>query len=85
MKSLKLRYRNLETEVFRQLRDKIEASKIESAHFSGKCIKINVFDYTELAIVNDELMFLDNKGLFYSIWNGDCTIEDLIDILDSND
>lgn len=76
--------KRLETKVIKQLKDRIEASKIVSAHFSGKCIKVNIFDYTELAIVNGELTFFDDKGLHYSLWNGDCTIDDLIDILNSN-
>lgn len=84
MNNLKLSNRYLEAEVLRSLRNIVEKSDVRSKHFTGKCIKINVFDYTELAIINDELTFLDDKGLHYSIWNGDCALEDLIDILNSN-
>lgn len=84
MNNLKLRYRDLEIEVLRGLRDIVEKSNVRSKYFGGKCIEVDVFDYTELAIVNDELTFLDDNGLYYSIWNGDCTLEDLIDILNAN-
>ena len=84
MNNLKLRYRDLETEVLSGLRDIVKKSNVRSKHFTGRCIKVNVFDYAELAIVNDQLTFLDDKGLYYSIWNGDCTLEDLIDILNAN-
>lgn len=84
MNNLKLSNRDLEAEVLRSLRNIVEKSNVRSKHFTGKCIEINVFDYTELAIINDELTFLDDKGLHYSIWNGDCALEDLIDILNSN-
>lgn len=84
MKNLKKQYRDLQMRVFAELRDKINGSNVYSEHTNEKCIKVNVFDYTELAIINDELTFLDDKGLYYSIWNGDCTLEDLIDILNSN-
>ena len=71
-------------DVLRSLRSIVEKSNVNSKHVKGKCIKINVFDYTELAIINDELTFLDDKGIQYSIWNGDCAIEDFIDILNAN-
>lgn len=84
MNNLKLRYSDLEIEVLRGLRNIVEKSNVRSKHFTGKCIEINVFDYTELAIINDQLTLLDDKGFHYSIWNGDCALEDLIDILNSN-
>lgn len=80
MKNLKLEYRNLEMRVLSELRDKINKSRKESKHVQEKCIKVNVSDYTELVILHDELTFLDNNGQCYSIWS-DCTLEDLIDIL----
>lgn len=82
MSNLKKQYRDLETKVLGSLRDAISKSKYSSKHLANeKALEINVFDYTELAIVNDELTFLDNRGLHYSIWNGDAELEDLIDIL----
>ena len=76
----KKQYRDLEMIVKRELRDKIEASDYISKHINEKAIKVNVFDYTELAIINDRLTFMDDKGYHYSI-DADATLEDLIDIL----
>ena len=81
MKTLKKQYRDLEMRVLSELRDKINNSDIYSDHVQEKCIKVNVFDYTELSIINDRLMFLDDKGSHYDIFNGDCDLEDFIDIL----
>ena len=83
MKTLKKQYRDLEMRVLSELRDKINNSDIYSDHVQEKCTKVNVFDYTELAIVDDKLVFLDDKGYQYSLWNGDCDLEDFIDILNN--
>lgn len=83
MKNLKSQYRDLEQRVLRELRNKVSLSKMNSKHTQEKCIKVNVFDYTELAIIHEQLTFLDGKGEQYSIWNGDCNLEDLIDILNN--
>lgn len=80
MENFKLQYRNLEQGIISELRDKVESSKHISKHLNEKSIKVNVFDYTELAIVNDRLTFLDSNGLHYSLF-ADCNLEDLIDIL----
>lgn len=80
MENLKLQYRDLEQRVLANLRFKISVSKEYSKHVQTKCIKVNVFDYTELANISDQLTFLDAKGLQYSLWS-DCNLEDLIDIL----
>ena len=64
----------------RELRDKVENSKQTSKHIAEKAITVNVFDYTELTIINDKLTFLDNSGQHYSLF-ADCNLEDLIDIL----
>ena len=83
MKNLKRVYRDLEMRVLSDLRDRVNNSNIYSKHITQeKCIEVNVFDYTELVIVNNQLIFLDDKGYSYSLWNGDCNLEDLIDILD---
>lgn len=81
MENFKLQYRDLEMKVLSNLRAKIKESKEKSKHIDEKCIKVNVFGYTELAILNDQLIFMDDRGLQYSLWNGDCNLEDLIDIL----
>lgn len=80
MENLKKQYRDLETKVIRQLRDKIEASNYTSKHINEKAIEVDVFDYRELTVINDRLTFLDNDGLQYSLF-ADATLEDLIDIL----
>ena len=85
MEMFKKEYRDLEMRVLANLRYKISVSKEYSKSVSNsKCLKVNVFGYTELAIINDQLTFLDSQGLQYSIW-ADCTLEDLIDILDKTE
>ena len=81
MKNLKLQYLDLEQRVLANLRYRISVSNEYSKHLPVKCIKVNVFEYTELANINDQLTFLDDNGLQYSLWNGDCNLEGLIDIL----
>ena len=80
MKSLKHQYRDLEISVLRELRDLVENSKHISKHVNEKSIYVNVFDYTELTIINDRLVFLDEDGYHYSLLN-ECNLEDLIDII----
>lgn len=82
MKKLKLQYRDLEQRVFANLRYKVSTSKEYSTHTNEKCIKVNLFDYTELAIINDRLTFLDSNGHHYSVYT-DASLEDLIDILNA--
>ncbi len=82
MENFKKEYRDLEMRILSELRKRINNSNVYSKHVTHeKCIEVDVFDYTELAIVDDKLTFLDDKGYQYSLWNGDCNIEDLIDIL----
>ena len=80
MSTLKKEYQDLEMKVLRQLREKIERSKIKSKYVGEKAIKVNVFDYTELTIINDRLTFIDSRGLQYSVF-ADAGLEDLIDII----
>lgn len=80
MENFKKQYRDLEVRILAELRNKIQASDYLSKHINQKAIKVNVFDYTELTIVNDKLTFLDENGYQYSLFS-DCTLEDLIDIL----
>jgi hypothetical protein len=79
-KAFSKRYDDLEAEVHEALRNEIENSEIESQTVSTKCIKVNVFDYVELAIIHGELAFIDNSGLQYNLYT-ECSLEDLIDIL----
>lgn len=76
-------FRNLEMRVMRSLRDTIENSNYISKHINEKAIKVNVFDYTELSILNDRLIFIDVNGLHYSIFT-DAKLDDLINILIEN-
>ena len=78
----KIQYRNLEMQVMSSLRNVINSSNYKSQHHNSKTIRINVFDYIELTLINDTLTFLDSHGLHYSIFS-DCSLEDLIDILDN--
>lgn len=81
MENFKKQYRDLEMKVMRELRNKVECSKHISKHVNEKAIKVKLYQYTELTIVNDKLTFLDKNGLQFSLFVN--SIEDLIDILDS--
>jgi len=80
MNTLKRQYRDLEMQVFSELRSLIQNSTYISKFCSEKAIKINVFDYCEITIINDKLTFLDSRGYHYSVYS-DCSLEDLIDII----
>lgn len=73
-------FKSLEKRVLSALREAIKNSKIESKHLDSNVVKVNVFDYKELAIVNHKLTFLDSDGYHYSLYS-ECTLEDLIDLL----
>ena len=79
-KILKEKHDDLEQEVIWSLKSEIENSDIESKHVNTKCIKVNVFDYTELAVIHGDLTFMDSSGLQYGLYT-ECSLEDLIDIL----
>ncbi len=74
------RYNNLEKEIKEALKTEINKSKTKSKHIDSNAIKVNVFDYEELVIINSKLTFLDAEGLHYSIYC-ECELTDLIDIL----
>ena len=79
-RGLRDRFDELEEEVLDSLRFEIEHRGIESQTVATKCIKVNVFDYKELAIIHGELTFIDDSGLQYGLYT-ECSLEDLIDIL----
>jgi hypothetical protein len=83
MKNLKKEYRDLEQRVIRELREKVENSDFVCSHINQKAIKVNVFDYKELTISNDKLTFMNEYGYQFSLF-ADCTLEDLIDIINVN-
>lgn len=74
-------YTALEEKVIDRLKEAINKSKYESKHVSQKAIKVNIFDYKELTIINDDLIFLDKHGYHFSLF-ADCSIVDLIEIAD---
>lgn len=77
------KFTKLEGEVLDLLMSLISNSNIVSKHIVGTpCIKVNVFDYTELILLDDKLTFLDNDGYQYSLYS-ECSLEDLIDIIES--
>lgn len=78
--ALSKKYKSLELSVFVALVSEIEKSTYKSEHMDEKAIKVNVFDYTELVRINERLTFLDANGLHYSVY-AECSLEDLIDIL----
>jgi len=77
---LSKRYDDLEQEVLKALRTEIENSKETSDHMDTPVLNVNVFDYEELAIIHDELTFMDSDGHQYGLYT-ECDLEDLIDIL----
>jgi hypothetical protein len=77
---IKNSYDVLEAEVIEALQTEIQNSKTISKHMDTKVIKVNVFDYKELAVINNRLMFMDDDGYQYDIYT-ECSLEDLIDIL----
>jgi len=79
MEEFKKQYRDLETKVMHSLSDAIEKSTLQSKHINTKAIKVNIFEYTELVIVNDRLTFLDADGQHYSVF-AQASLKDLIDI-----
>jgi hypothetical protein len=81
MKSYRKQYRDLEMTLMRELRELVENSNYTSTHTNQKAIQVDVFDYTELTLIDDRLLFLDSRGTHYSLFS-DCTIDDLIDILE---
>jgi hypothetical protein len=78
------RYDQLEADVELALKKAIEESKVESKHINENCIPVNIFGYKELVIINDRLTFLDKEGYHNSLY-ADCTIIDLIDIINQLD
>ena len=79
-KEFKIRHNELERDVLDFLRTLIEESTITSKTVNTPCIKVNVFDYIELAVIHGDLTFLDNDGHQYGLYT-ECSLEDLIDII----
>lgn len=87
MKSLKKEYRDLEMKVLQTLREMVEKSKDDSCHIQGNCLYLydyrvdNIdFDYCELCIIHDRLVFIDTIGSQYNAAATD--LQTLIDIIE---
>jgi hypothetical protein len=81
---LSQKYNNLVVETESKLIDLINKSKKKSKHIQDlKIIPVNIFDYMELTVVNDRLIFLDSNGHHYSIYS-DCDLLDIIEIVEKN-
>lgn len=83
-KSLKKRYREIEVEVYLALREKIANSKVKSKFFNGNVLVVKGFpgmdDIEEVAVINDHLVYINNKGHYYDFFTR--VLEDAIDILE---
>lgn len=75
------RYNEVENEIIAMLEKEVNASFIESENHKVPCLKISLFDYTELLILNGRLQFADSDGLLYNLFNDDVRNDDLLDIL----
>jgi hypothetical protein len=71
---------DLENDIISALRKEVKESKTESVHIQGKAIRVNIYNYTELVIVNGGLTFIDENGLQYNLF-ASCTLNDLTEIL----
>ena len=80
--NFKKRYRDLEMQVLRKLREKISESGYRSAHTGKPAIKIHDFGYTELTVINDRLTFINRYGYHCSVF-ANTSLEDLVEILDN--
>lgn len=80
IQTLQETYKTLEREVNLLLKLVIINSNLKSKHVDSNCIKVDVYDYTELVIIDTELVFLNDRGYHYHLYS-ECSLEDLIDIL----
>ena len=80
----KQRYDQLVFDVETELKHRVNKSDVKSEFLSNdqSVINVDIFDYVELAIVNDKLTFLDNSGYQYDVFS-ECNLTDLIDILNT--
>jgi predicted ribosome-associated RNA-binding protein Tma20 len=81
MGNLLRQYRDLETRVLHELRTKVENSNVESSYINENAIKVAYCDKVEIVLINNELIFIDNRGQYQSVINEN--LEDLIILLNS--
>lgn len=63
-------YNSLEKEIHNELKEKIKSSKLKSKFLNRNVIKVNSIDkFSELTIIDDNLIFIDNNGMFYNSTN----------------
>lgn len=80
--NIEKQYQDLEQKVINELKNKVKNSEQISQYIDEKSINVNILNYRELTIIDGKLIFLDENGLHYSIFN--CNLKDLIDILKCN-
>jgi hypothetical protein len=68
------------SEVEDQLKSLIAGSHVTSSICNELCLTVDIYGYTELVYVNNELTFLCKDGENYSLFS-ECTLHDLIDII----
>jgi hypothetical protein len=83
MENFKKKYRDLEMRVLCALKKAVNKSNSYSKTHGTEALKVNIYGLTELVIIHDNLTFLDSMGYEHSIF-ADCSLEDLIDILNEN-
>lgn len=78
MKSLTEQYNDLEASVINKLKALVLQSTVISKHTAKPCIRISLFDYDEISIVNGDLVFL-SKGYQYNSML-EVELSDLVDL-----
>jgi hypothetical protein len=81
MENFKKQYRDLQTRVFNELRNKINNSTYKSKFTGDNAIEVDLDDYVELTVINHNLIFIKENGIHHSIFNNNIDLDDLIDIL----
>jgi hypothetical protein len=83
MENFKKQYRDLQTRVFNELRNKINNSTYKSKFTGDNAIEVDLDGYVELTIIDHTLIFIKENGIYHSIFysNNNIDLEDLIDIL----
>jgi hypothetical protein len=73
----------LEDQIKNELVKLINKSNNISKYHNNKSIKVNIFGYTELTIIDGDLYFTDGKHI-YTLF-ADCDLYDLIQIINENE
>jgi len=81
MENFKKQYRDLQTRVFNELRNKINNSTYKSKFTGDNAIQVDFNDYIELTVIDHTLTFIKENGIYHSIFNNNIHFDDLIDIL----